>query len=958
MNWLGSVLRVLMVLACTATMVGTAATPQLRIMPLGDSITSGCCVDFEGGYRTRLFNLLVNAGYAVDFVGTQTTFSNNGSLGDPDHEGHGGTEIDAIYLGITGWLGTVEDPDIILLQIGTNDFAGNNDVTNAKWRLERLIERIATLRPHAKILVGNLLPRTDLIIADFQIQNLYNPYIPGIVARQAGLGRNIGFVDIRDGFTTADLSDGLHPNLAGYNKIADRWFSAITAVAGPNGSVGAPEISHVRGQIDLRHVTVTFSKPVSDAAANVSNFTIGGGVSVLHAQLDSETRRVITLTTTPQMVSTRYTLMVNNIRDRTPAENVIAANTSVYFQSANVAEAVDYQLVYSLNIPNRADFNSSGVPYTVDNHASIGSFSRVAYYLELQTREGGTRYAWVSMDAFTTDAAKLGVPTAQSGAFFQQPVRNVNLRSSNILPATGLTGFLEFWGSDYYPANALNVSNGSGSQYDWGDSAAPGAAGYGSMQVHNPAGRQTLIAFNGWGGAGLINDVGIGNSAGQHPDWTSAQNADEFGGKLLQVYVLPGGAVASPPVIAQHPSDATAAIGGSATLSVVVSGVGPFVYQWRHDGSPIPGANSATLALNNVQPGNAGSYYVVVSNASGSAPSSPAVLTVLSDEMLPNGSFEAGYDGWMALGNQLIPQAAGIYRASHGSRVVVFNIGDGAPNGVLLHAFPTTAGQTYTLAFDAGVIAFNLNEQRLHVTVQGTRLLLDRTVTMSGTGNGTIGWYPQTFTFTADSSSTTVMFQDVSTQTSAIDLLLDNVRVSRQEPIGRTLSVTSSNPGSGVLMRIAPKDQNGTGAGVTGITRTYAPGTLITVSAATMFSGNTFSKWQKNGVDFSFNPRVSFRMDEDVHLHALYVATRTLTVNSTGASAVPIRLGPADNHGAGNGAAGFTRQYPSGAQVVLAAPPSVGGVQFKRWLHNGTEFSSNPRVSLTLSDNCTLTAVY
>ncbi|MCP5545455.1 MAG: hypothetical protein H7A49_16285, partial [Akkermansiaceae bacterium] len=50
----------------------------VRIMPLGDSITQGCCSGsaVEGGYRNRLHDLLDSAGYTVDFVGTQNDVSN------------------------------------------------------------------------------------------------------------------------------------------------------------------------------------------------------------------------------------------------------------------------------------------------------------------------------------------------------------------------------------------------------------------------------------------------------------------------------------------------------------------------------------------------------------------------------------------------------------------------------------------------------------------------------------------------------------------------------------------------------------------------------------------------------------------------------------------------------------------------------------------------------------------
>ncbi len=192
--------------------------------------------------------------------------------------------------------------------------------------------------------------------------------------------------------------------------------------------------------------------------------------------------------------------------------------TAVYTVTAqapqNVPEAANYTLVYSLDLPNQANYNTTGVPYQLDNHSSIGTFSRVGYYLELQPNGGALQYVWVSMDAFTTDVTKIGVPAAQTGAFFQRAVANMNVRSSvaGIVTGDGLTGGnLEFWPSDYNASNSAGVPNASGTLYDWGDSAHP-TDGYASMQIHNSSSRQTLFAFNGWGGhVGYVAEIGIGN---------------------------------------------------------------------------------------------------------------------------------------------------------------------------------------------------------------------------------------------------------------------------------------------------------------------------------------------------------------------------------------------------------------------------------------------------------------
>ena len=83
------------------------------------------------------------------------------------------------------------------------------------------------------------------------------------------------------------------------------------------------------------------------------------------------------------------------------------------------------------------------------------------------------------------------------------------------------------------------------------------------------------------------------------------------------------------PTITQQPTNQTAAAGGTAAFSVTATGSAPLSYQWYGPGSSVVvGAVNSTLTLSNVQPGNAGSYFVLVTNANGFAQSSNAVLTV------------------------------------------------------------------------------------------------------------------------------------------------------------------------------------------------------------------------------------------------------------------------------------------------------------------------------------------
>jgi lysophospholipase L1-like esterase len=518
-----------------------ASVPALRVMPVGDSITDGAGA--PGGYRAPLYRLMTNAGFNVDFVGTLTDNSAPG-LPDPDHEGHSGWRIDQIDGTIESAFAKVSDPDVILLLIGTNDYGQSYNTADAVNRLEKLVTRMATNRPYASIIVANLLVRGEPY--NTQIQSTFNPYLPALVQRQRALGREVYFDDLRSAVPLFDLPDQLHPGAVGYAKMATNWLSAITNLFTPQGSRIPPGVSRASAWAGLTKVTVVFSKPVDGQSVSADRFTLSGGLAVLGAVWDPLSQREVTLTTSVQQPFSEYTLTVNGVRDQTAAHLQVPANTTTVFKSAaargasaNVAEAAAYQLVYSLDIPDRPNY-ATDVSYTIDHRAEVGNFSRVAYYLELQQPSGPLNFIWVSMDAFTRDANQIGIPTVRSGALFQQPVTNMTVQSSvaGLLTGTNLSGGnIEFWPSNSSPANSAGVPNASGAAYDWGDSPSPG--NYGCMQVHNHDARQVLFAFNRWGGVGGVADLGVGSRPGNYADWIFAQNASAYIVKTLEVFVLP-----------------------------------------------------------------------------------------------------------------------------------------------------------------------------------------------------------------------------------------------------------------------------------------------------------------------------------------------------------------------------------------------------------------------------------
>jgi len=92
-----------------------------------------------------------------------------------------------------------------------------------------------------------------------------------------------------------------------------------------------------------------------------------------------------------------------------------------------------------------------------------------------------------------------------------------------------------------------------------------------------------------------------------------------------------------PPTITQQPQSRSILSSSNVVFSVTAAGDPPLTYQWYFANTPIPHATNATLSLINVQLGQGGDYYVVISNAFGFITSSVAALTVSPCSTAPSG---------------------------------------------------------------------------------------------------------------------------------------------------------------------------------------------------------------------------------------------------------------------------------------------------------------------------------
>lgn len=251
-------------LASALSVSAETETPEkaVKILPLGDSITDGYWE--SGSYRKYLDHALEQMGYSdIDFVGPKgsdsESFQYNGETVEYDgnYAGYSGYAIQYMTGTETrqGILETIQesdminvyDPDIVLLQIGTNDIlsAYNDGITD---RLENLINVILS------DMTGTVFVTTipDIDIAEVYdwfwaygdvkwnstqdefisiVQNhidSYNESINALVTKLKSEGKSVEFADINSVVDyTTDLYDGIHPNEQGYEKMGAYWAGVL-----------------------------------------------------------------------------------------------------------------------------------------------------------------------------------------------------------------------------------------------------------------------------------------------------------------------------------------------------------------------------------------------------------------------------------------------------------------------------------------------------------------------------------------------------------------------------------------------------------------------------------------------------------------------------------------------------------------------------------------------------------
>ena len=120
-------------------------------------------------------------------------------------------------------------------------------------------------------------------------------------------------------------------------------------------------------------------------------------------------------------------------------------------------------------------------------------------------------------------------------------------------------------------------------------------------------------------------------------------NAGNYGVVLGNSFGSVTSAVASltvltPPLITLQPSNQTVAVGGSVAFNVAAAGTAPLSYQWRLNGTNLPGSPLSAYAFSPIQTTGIGDYSVVITNNYGSVTSLTASLSLFISGRVTQGA--------------------------------------------------------------------------------------------------------------------------------------------------------------------------------------------------------------------------------------------------------------------------------------------------------------------------------
>ncbi|KAI0133304.1 carbohydrate esterase family 3 protein [Hypoxylon sp. NC0597] len=197
----------------------------LRIMSLGASLVRGEFSTGDIGFRKTMRDELVNLGVPVNMVGSQRF----GEMLDNDLEAYGGNRVSQIHEHATHIVPQLQ-PNVFVIQVGTNNVLQNRDVDKAGADMENFINYLLDASPRSTVVFSTCLTNTvpdcepRILDVNQQYRDLIKKYTskPVLLAEMHPSG---GFPDRPQ---PADIGpDGTHPTDYGYDLMGHIFTKGI-----------------------------------------------------------------------------------------------------------------------------------------------------------------------------------------------------------------------------------------------------------------------------------------------------------------------------------------------------------------------------------------------------------------------------------------------------------------------------------------------------------------------------------------------------------------------------------------------------------------------------------------------------------------------------------------------------------------------------------------------------------
>lgn len=219
----------------------------MNILPLGNSITNGTAI--YNSYRRNLWYMLHNDYYNFDFIGSWNKHHAGGKMPnedfDLDHEGHSGWTVghilqqpgwDSSRGNLHQWLKNYS-PDIVLIELGTNDVFQCVQTDTAMKNLSSIVSLLREKNKKVKIFIAQIPPLgkqwSDKKLCGDSIDYAqriiqFNKAVVNFAKNNSTRLSLIKTVDQYSGVDpSTDMYDDIHPNDKGEKIMAERWFNAI-----------------------------------------------------------------------------------------------------------------------------------------------------------------------------------------------------------------------------------------------------------------------------------------------------------------------------------------------------------------------------------------------------------------------------------------------------------------------------------------------------------------------------------------------------------------------------------------------------------------------------------------------------------------------------------------------------------------------------------------------------------